>query len=161
MRGVGHRFIRGPVASIALTALAVILCLWNLYLISFLAYFMKGNDYCRMHNTAAAYWHGGDMYGWNIAVPAKFHDSTSINLWNMNPPHFHLVLLPFSLLSWQAGLTLWFMVGTFCLIYTLHRIARELDYPFTARRREVGLVALLGFTGTTSVASTGQLTFLL
>src|SRR4051794_3619377 len=106
MRGVGRRFIRGPVASIALASLAVILCLWNLYLISFLVYFMKGNVYCGLHNPAAAYWQGGDFYGWNNAVPANFHIPTSITLGNMTPPHFHLVLLPLSLLSWQVGLTL-------------------------------------------------------
>src|SRR3954454_15014397 len=161
MPGVARGLMRGPLASIALAGIAATFCFWNLYLISMLVYFMKGNDYCRMHNTAAAYWHGGDMYGWNIAVPAKFSDSTSINLWNMNPPHFHLVLLPFSLLSWQVGLTLWFIVGALCLVYTLHLIAKEVNYPLTARGREVGLVALLGFTGTTSVASTGQLTFFL
>jgi hypothetical protein len=136
-------------------------CYWNLGLLYALFCILHGNDFCRMYFTAAAYWQGADMYGWNVATPARLVDSTTIDLWNMNPPHFHLILLPFALIPWQAGLAAWILVGFLVLFVSLRLIVREIHLPLTPRGGLLGLVAVLGFSGTTTVVSTGQLTFLM
>jgi hypothetical protein len=114
-----------------------------------------------MYYTAHAFWQGEDMYGRNPATPAKLDEDNSIELWNMNPPHFHLVLLPLGAMQPEAALACWWAINFLCLGLCLRWIVREGELKLTPRARQLGLVALLGFTGTATMILTSQLSFLL
>jgi hypothetical protein len=148
-------------ATVGLSVLAVLLFLWNLCLFCCLLAGMPQNDFCRMYYTARAFWQGEDMYGWNPATPAKLDDDNSIDLWNLNPPHFHLALLPLGALPTRAALAGWWAMNFICLSLCLRWIIRETGMWMTPRARQLGLVALLGFTGTATMILTSQLSFLL
>jgi hypothetical protein len=148
-----HRF--------GLPILALVLTLWNLLLFWVLIFGLPQNDFCRMYYTARAYWQGEDMYGWNPATPARVGDDKVIQLWNMNPPHFHLVLLPLGLLPPTMALACWWGISMVCLVVAIRWITVECGLVMTPRVRQLGLVALLGFTGTNCMILTSQLAFVL
>jgi alpha-1,2-mannosyltransferase len=79
----------------------------------------------------------------------------------MNPPHFHLLLLPLTLLPPKVALGLWGIASFLCLFVSLRVIAREARLELTLRQRWLRSLGVLGFTGTSMVLVTGQLSFLL
>jgi hypothetical protein len=139
----------------------VILVLWDVVLFITLLFGLPQNDFCRMYYATRAYWQGEDMYGWNPATPARLDDETAVDLWNMNPPHFHLALLPLGPLPREMALAGWWLVSFLCLSACLRWIIRETGLELTSRTRQLGLLALLGFTGTGAMILTSQLSFLL
>jgi Glycosyltransferase family 87 len=153
--------LAGILARLVLPVLALVGVLWNCLLVFAFVWGMPQNDFNRMYYSAAAFWSGKDMYGWNPATPARVDEDTVIKLWNMNPPHFHLVMLPFALMSEEFALVFWWLVNFLCLVYSLRLICRELDIRLTPEVRRYGLVGMLGFTATSAVIITGQLSFLL
>ncbi|HZT82978.1 MAG TPA: glycosyltransferase family 87 protein, partial [Gemmataceae bacterium] len=114
-----------------------------------------------MYYSAALWLQGEDMYGWNPATPAKLDEDTKVNLWNMNPPHYHLVMLPLALLPRGPALVAWWVVNLLLLAWCLRRITRELGIELTPRVRQLGLLGLLAFCATGSMILTSQLSFLL
>lgn len=153
--------VRSSRGALGLPCLALVLVAWNTFLVYALLIGLPHNDFCRMYYTARAFWQGEDMYGWNPATPVRLNDSVAIDLWNMNPPHFHLVLLPIAVLPHWAALACWWVVNLICLGVSLRWIVRELGLELTPRVRQLGLVALLGFTGTSTMILTSQLALLL
>jgi alpha-1,2-mannosyltransferase len=158
---ISDRTKPSALATLGLSLLAALLVLWNTGLFCCLIVGMPQNDFCRMYYSAHAYWHGEDMYGWNPATPAKLDEDTSVDLWNLNPPHYHLALLPLGALPLEAALACWWAMSFLCLSLCLRWIIRELGLNLTPRLRQLGLVALLGFTGTATMILTSQLSFLL
>jgi hypothetical protein len=150
-----------PWATLGLSVLAVLLLLWNVGLFCCLLVGMPQNDFCRMYYTAHAFWQGEDMYGRNPATPAKLDEDNSIDLWNLNPPHFHLLLLPLGALPPEAALACWWAMNFLCLCLCLRWIVREAGLELTPRARQLGLVALLGFSGTSTMILTSQLSLVL
>ncbi|MDR3633403.1 MAG: glycosyltransferase family 87 protein [Isosphaeraceae bacterium] len=153
--------LRVSIPNALISSVAIVFCLWNLVFLSGIFVITKGNDFSRMYQSAVAFWQGGEMYGWNIATPAKLDENHVVDLWNMNPPHFHLVLLPLALLPWQAALALWFVIGFCSLGLSLRLTLRAADVRLTPRATELGLIAVAGFSGTATIFSTGQLTLLM
>jgi hypothetical protein len=152
----------GPtVATLGLACLAFVLVVWNALLVYVLLNGLPQNDFCRMYYTARAFWQGEDMYGWNPATPARLNDDVVIDLWNMNPPHFHLVLLPIAVLPREAALAFWWAINVLCLGAASRWIVRELGIEPTPRVRQLGLLVLLAFTGTNTMILTSQLALLL
>jgi hypothetical protein len=88
-------------------------------------------------------------------------ETYSQQFWNMNPPHFHLLLLPLALLTPGVALTLWIGAGVGCLLASLRLIVREVGLPCRPWTHRLALCGLLNFAGTAAVCITGQLSFLL
>jgi len=119
------------------------------------------NDFGKFYYATLAFLQGGDMYGPNPATWIPITESISKHFWNLNPPHFHLAVLPFVLFSPKAALALWGLVNLLCLIASLCLIVREVGVEITPLRFFAGLFGLLAFTGTSTVLVTGQLSFLM
>jgi hypothetical protein len=100
------------------------------------------------------------MYGLNPSVPVT-SDGETLLLWNLNPPHFHLVLLPFVWLPARVALIVWLLANGACLFAAVRLIAREADVRPTRMQRQVLLVAALAFIGTSTALITAHLSFLL
>jgi hypothetical protein len=144
-----------------LPMLAAMLALWNVLLVFGLVLGLPQNDFCRMYYTTRAYWQGEDMFGWNPATPARLDDDTAVDLWNMNPPHFHLILLPLGVLPRGMALECWWIMNFLCLFACVRWIAAEVQLEITTQVRQLGLVALLAFAGTNCMIVTSQLAFVL
>jgi len=88
-------------------------------------------------------------------------ESLSKHFFNMNPPHFHFIILPLAFFSPIVALSLWGLLSFFCLILSIILIIKENKFRVTPLRFFTGVLFLLSLacTGTTFV--TGQISFLL
>ncbi len=119
------------------------------------------NDFGRTFLSVVAFVHGEDMYGMNPSIPWKLDDGSVIDLWNLNPPHFHLLLLPLAWLPVRPALSLWLLANALCGYFALRRIVREAQLMFSTEQRQLVLLGALGFIGTGSALVTGHMSFLL
>jgi hypothetical protein len=147
--------------TVGLCVLGFVLVLYNGCNFLIMISLTPKNDFGRTFLSAVAFVHGEDMYAMNESIPWKLHDGTIINLWNLNPPHFHLLLLPLAWLPVGVALLLWLLVNGVCGYYALRLIVREAQVSFTPSQRQVLLLGALGFVGTTSALVTGHMSFLL
>ncbi len=145
----------------ALCSLAFVLVLYNAVNLVLMIALTPKNDFGRTFLSAAAFVHGEDMYGRNPSIPWELEDGSTIDLWNLNPPHFHLLLLPLAWLPAGVALVPWLLANAVCGYYSLRTIVREAGLTFTVEQRPLVLLGLLGFIGTASALVTGHMSFLL
>ncbi len=123
---------------------------------------LPANDFGRMYTSAVLFVDGQDMYSWTMAAPAQLGEGYSIDLYNMNPPHFHLILLPLTLLhNPDYAFVLWWVMSGLCLVYAVKWTVAEIRLKLTPERRQTALVFLLAFSGTAAMIYTAQMSFLL
>jgi alpha-1,2-mannosyltransferase len=79
----------------------------------------------------------------------------------MNPPHFHLLVLPLARLSPGLAVTIWIGLSLFALVVSLLVIGREMKIQWTPVRVLAAAAGTLAFAGTQSFFVTGQLSLLL
>ena len=170
MRGASGREVR-PRLLPALGRTAVTLgCLallgWNAALVLVMARGIEGSDFGKLHASARAYLAGRDMYDLGPSTLSPVRGMTGevlhyIQFLNLNPPHFHLILLPLAPLPARWALVVWGLASLLCLALSLRLIARESGITLTPWQRRLALLALLGFAGMAAVAVTGQVSFVL
>src|SRR5262245_54885499 len=119
------------------------------------------NDFGKFYYSTRLFLDGQDMYGPSPATEIPVSETESRQFLNMNPPHFHLLILPFAILSPANALALWAVVNLIALFLSLRAIARELHIEWTRRRLMWTAVAVILCSATGTVVVTGQLTFLL
>src|SRR5436190_18365860 len=88
------------------------------------------NDFGKFYYSTRAFLDGGDMYAPNPATTLTF-DATQARLANMNPPHFHLLLLPIARMSPLAALLVWAIASLIALAAVVVAITRELNLRWT------------------------------
>src|SRR5262245_44605653 len=122
---------------------------------------MHMNDFCKFYYSARAFFEGRDMYapspGTNIGTGA----AADLQFLNLNPPHFHLVVLPFAMMPPDLAVVLWVAVSLAALMISLVLIGRELGVAWTPLRVFVVAFAVLAFSGTQAFFLTGQVSMLL
>jgi hypothetical protein len=119
------------------------------------------NDFGKFYYSTVAFLKSENMYGPSPATLVPVTESVSKQFWNLNPPHFHLALLPLGFLSPKIALALWGSASLLCLICSLGLIVREVGVEITPIRFCLGMLGFLSFVGTSAVLVTGQLSFLL
>lgn len=154
MQGVWNRLV--------LPSVAIVLVLWNGLMFLSAWYRMPANDFGRIFHSAVAFTQGRDMYAWSLATPARIEEGGyALNLYNMNPPHLHLPLLPLTALAEDYALAVWWVLSGLCLFICLRRILNELNIELTPENRRLGLLCMLAFSGTAAFLATAQLSFIL
>ena len=147
------------------TTVIVSLCLGLLLYYSLVVAFMvqrlNMNDFGKFYYATRLFLDGQDMYGLTPVTGVLAGATESEPSRNMNPPHFHLLMLPFAVFNPVGALSLWMIVNLLALCVSLAAIARELRVRWTSRRLAWTVVGVLCCSATTAVAVTGQLTFLL
>ena len=103
---------------LALIVVMMALVWWNSLLFVCSWALLPANDFGRMYASAALFMDGDDMYAWTPAAPAQLEENYVIDLFNMNPPHFHLLLLPLSLLhNADYAFVVWWALSGLCLFH--------------------------------------------
>jgi len=143
------------------SAIAAILIFWNVILAYLMIDKLHMNDFGKFFYSIVAYLEGGEMYGPNPATFVVLNSLFGQQFWNLNPPHFHLPLLPLGLLSPKVALTIWMALNLICLVASVHLIGKELDWTPTSWQSRFLFLGLLAFCGTGAFFVTGQLSFLL
>ena len=128
-----------------------VLIFWDVLVGYILVTKQHGNDFARFFWATTAFLDGQDMYGPTIATLKSHTNYFSEHLWNLNPPHFHLLLLPLSFLPFNWAFSLWAVVNFIALFVSLRMIFRETKTTMTTKQGIVGTLGLLAFTGTTAV----------
>jgi hypothetical protein len=142
-----------------LPAIAFILCLANgRYLIDAIGR-TPDNDFSKAYWSTVVFLRGGDMYGINPSTQCGEWNGKPIFLWNLNPPHFHLIILPFAVLPIYPALALWLLINILCLYFSLRAIRHELQ--LTETQWQFTLVGVLAFAGTTASLLSVHCSFLL
>lgn len=122
---------------------------------------MEMNDFGKFWYSAVAFLNNQDMYGKSPATLIQVNHLYSQQFWNLNPPHFHIFLLPLALLPPLLSLTLWGMASLVALVVTLDRIGNEIVMEYSAWRNRIAFLGLLAFSGTGATMITGQLSLII
>jgi hypothetical protein len=162
---VRHRALPA-LARTAVTVACLALLAWNVGLVLVMEAGLVRSDFGKLHASARAYLAGRDMYDLGPATLSPVRGMSGdilhyIQFLNLNPPHFHLILLPLAPLTGRWALIAWGMISLVCLGLSLRLIARESDVVLTPWRCRLAALALLSFAGLGAVAVTGQVSFIL
>jgi hypothetical protein len=156
----GHAAWR-VILSLALGAIFALLVFSNATKVYALVTILEMNDFGIFYRSALAHREGRDLY---IQPPRSVSIGGGTILMrsvNLNPPHFHLLLLPLASLPPRIALTMWGLFSVASLALSLRLIVREAGIALSGRNAFLAVVALLAFIGTQTVLATGQLVFLL
>lgn len=134
---------------------------WNVLLTWLMINKLHMNDFGKFFYSIVAYVQGGDMYGPNPSTFVVINSQFGQQFWNLNPPHFHLPLLPLGHMAPKTALTIWGILNLIGLVASLHLIGKELDMTPTPKQSRILFLGFLAFCGTGAFFITGQLSFLL
>ncbi len=154
-----EQFWRHPFTQIGFGCLALLLIEYNVLLLRY-AQRVHWNDFGKFYWAAINWRQGGSLYAPTVATRMEVREGW-MQFLNLNPPHFHLVILPLLQLSeWTAGV-LWIGVNLLAAIVSCALIARELQLH-VPRTRVLAWVCLgLASAATGTNAMTAQCTGLL
>jgi hypothetical protein len=145
-------------ALIAICAVAFVL---DVALMHAMTSLLHMNDFGKFYYSAQAFLDGGDMYAPNPATNLRFVEAPELQFLNMNPPHFHLLVLPLARLPPDVAVTVWLAVSLMALIVSVLIISREFEVVWTAAGVLTAAAGALAFAGTQSFFATGNLSLLL
>lgn len=158
---VSQRPGQGTASRLVWISVAVCLVVWDMFLLLVGWVLMPANDFGRMLHSARAFVRGQDMYALTAAIPHQVDESHWLNLWNMNPPHFHLFLLPLTPLSDDYASIVWYVLSGWCLYQSLCWILAELQIELTPQLRSRGILFLLATPAMGSMLYGAQVSFVL
>ena len=119
------------------------------------------NDFGKFYYSARAFLEGADMYAPSPATNIGIGTAENLQFLNMNPPHFHLVILPFALLPPGVAAIFWVVVSLIALLASLVLIGREIGVTWTPLTGLAVAFGVLAFSGTQAFFLTGQISMLL
>lgn len=120
------------------------------------------NDFGKFYYATVAYRSGGDLYTPSVATAIPIGSGLEHQFLNLNPPHFHLAMIPFSFLPPTWALGLWTAAGVSALATSIRSASASIT------RRQLSLqealwvtLAALALAPTAMVSLTGQVTYFL
>lgn len=119
------------------------------------------NDFGKFYYSTRFMLDGTDMYAPNPATLIPMSATESQQLWNLNPPHFHFLVIPFALLPLGPATVVWFAVNAAALIGCVVLATRELNIALSPSRWLLLALALTMNATTEMIVVTGQFTYLL
>lgn len=145
---------------VACALVIALLLVWNLLCLGVMALKLDMNDFGKFYYSARLFLQGQDLYGPSPATWIPVGDGHR-HFWNLNPPHFHLIVLPLATLPPPLALAFWMGASLLSLVVCLRLIVQEAGIVLTTLQRRLAVIGLLAFAGTASMLLTGQLALLL
>ncbi|MFN7917566.1 MAG: glycosyltransferase family 87 protein [Vicinamibacterales bacterium] len=153
------RWLAHPLLQVGLGALLGVLA--GYYSLVFrIALGQHGNDFGKFYFATKAWAAGGSLYAPNIATRMLVGGEWREFL-NMNPPHFHLLVLPLTRLDLLPAFVVWTLVNAAAGVVAVMLALRELRWPLRAAAVLPTLVLSLTGGALNAIAATGQVTGLL
>ena len=123
---------------------------------------LRMNDFGRFYYSARHFLEGQDLYAPTAATLIRVSNTGWLNLANLNPPHFHLLILPLSLLRPGVALACWTAVSVTSLGLAGYVVYENLGRPALSPLR-LGLlvIACAAWAGTGALIVTGQVSLVL
>jgi hypothetical protein len=133
---------------------------FNCYFLTYMMTELNMNDFGKFYYGTINFLHDKDPYAPSIATLMPMSAFESKQFWNLNPPHFHLIMMPLTFLPPRIALGIWMLANFTCLLLSLRIIGKELRIVPTRRQSALILLVILAFSGTAAFMGTGQITFL-
>ncbi len=146
---------------LVLTALLTVMVAWNVQKARDMVTLLDFGDFGIFHRAAARHLAGEDMYPVERHTIGVGGRTVTFERPNLNPPHFHLLLLPFARLPVGVALVIWSVASVASLLVCLRFIMRESELTLSPLVAMRGAAWLGAFAGTAAVISTTQLSLLL
>jgi hypothetical protein len=146
---------------VVLAALLIVVVAWNGNKAREMVSLLDFGDFRIFHHAAESYLAGGGMYPMYRLTVVVGGGTATFERPNLNPPHFHLLLLPLALLPVGAALMVWGAASVVSLLLCLRLIVSESGLTLTPLLAMRGAVWLLAFCGNSAVISTTQVSLLL
>jgi hypothetical protein len=118
------------------------------------------NDFGKFYYSAISYLDGRDLYGPTPATLLSVNKFEKKQFYNLNPPFFHLLILPLALLPPIPAWAVWMIANLLCLLFSISLISKELKFTLNPWQMRLAFMCILGFSGTGAFFITGQLSFL-
>ena len=154
-----------PLVRLAVGAAVVILvAMWFVYyaaLAQVTVDELHMNDFGKFYYSAQYYLEGRDIYGTSPATLIPVDENESRHFWNLNPPHFHLLILPFAALTPGNAIMAWSIVNLLALALAAALIVKELQIRISASGLIWAAALIVISSPMDTVIATGQFTFLL
>ncbi|MFN8065683.1 MAG: glycosyltransferase family 87 protein [Vicinamibacterales bacterium] len=119
-----------------------------------------GNDFGKFYYATRAWLAGGSLYQSTIATRMQV-DGRWMDFLDLNPPHFHLALLPFVWLPLNAAALAWHAANIIAAVLTIHLVLAELRLAWRPAMLLPAIVVALLASATGAIALTGQFTGML
>lgn len=158
---------RQPISIASLAGLAALAVgcvaglLWDAVLFNALVTQWNMNDFGKFYYATTGWRAGLDLYAPNAASVLPMEQLAGLQLLNMNPPHFHLLMLPLTSMSPTGALQVWLIASLFACLVSVQMIAAELGVRWTPARILGTVCGALLFSGTQGFFATGQVSFLM
>ncbi len=137
------------------------LLVWNY----FLAYggfeSLESRDFSRFYYATIAFLQGHDMYGPTVATLCRWTDLLAEHLWDLNPPHFHIIVMPFVYFSLSDAYLIWEGINILALFVSIRLIGQIIHVNIISLKGALAIIGVLAFAGTGTLLRTGQYSFLL
>jgi len=147
------------VIGLAVVVSILLFVLYHAAIVRVMIFRLQLNDFGKFYFSAQYFLDGTDMYAERLATTLQFGVDDTHQFLNMNPPHFHLLLLPLARLEPMTALAVWGFMGLAGLLVSAWLITRELGIRWTVSRVLWSTLAVLACSSTGAVIMTGQLTF--
>lgn len=148
----------GILTGLVYGGLVLVALLWNSMLLGIMQR-LHLNDLGKFYYDARAFLAGDPMYEPSPATLVPVTETASQQLLNLNPPHFHLAVLPVAWLDPPTVLVVWLVTGLLALGISLLAATRELGLRPSSPTVLVGGLVLISSAAFGSILTTGQLTF--
>src|SRR5262245_14151605 len=146
---------------IGLAILCAMAFLWDVALVRLMVT-LNMNDFGKFYYSARAFLAGQDMYAPSPATQLGAGLLPGAQqLLNLNPPHFHLLVIPLAGFQPSLAVLFWMLASTMTLVLSVLIAAAELEVVATGKRVLTIVLFVLMFSGSQAQFVTGQLTFLL
>jgi hypothetical protein len=142
-------------------ALAGLATLYNAFLMKLMLDVNHLNDFGKFYYSAINFVQGRDIYAPTPATLIQVTATESQQFWNLNPPHFTLLMVPLTWFSPKTAFAIWCALSVVAFAFAMRVVILESKTKVTAARLVVFGTALCWFVGTSSMAETGQLSWLL
>ncbi|MCC7008010.1 MAG: DUF2029 domain-containing protein [Acidobacteria bacterium] len=152
--------VRACVVAALLVAIAAGV-LYNAALARFMVDDLHMNDFGKFYHSAHAFLAGADMYGSSAATAVTIAPDVTREFWNMNPPHFHLLVLPLAGLEPVPALVAWAVLSSVAMLTTLWIVVREMKTSLTLAGVLWAAAGIAICSATGMLVVTGQVTWVL
>ena len=141
-----------------LSMLLLIVATWDFLLgyTTFLQFDHNVQDFGRFYYSTKAFLSNHEMYG---PTPGTFTPISPLfgqHLWDLNPPHFHLLLFPLIFFSPHQGLAIWATLSIMALALCAYLVISELKISLSFTQWNLFLIAFLACSATGFLIRTAQ-----
>jgi hypothetical protein len=123
--------------------------------------YLHYNDFGKFYYSIVQWKETGDLYGPNPATLSPFGPDRAEQFWNMNPPHFHVLMWPLASLPIEKAYVVWAFANVAVLVLAIIATARAVPVHAGPARWFAGVTLAAASAPVLSWAVTGQVTGLL